>query len=77
LRQRNPGTQAGLKLIINQEIDMNATATVFEPAGTLLAKLLSMIPGILVPGLVGLAACLCVLVFIDGYVDRAIIDRAQ
>ena len=56
---------------------MNVTATVFEPAGTLLAHLLSTIPGILVPGLVGLAACLCVLVFVDGFVDRAIIDSAQ
>ena len=56
---------------------MNITATVFEPAGALLAKLLSTIPGILVPGLVGLAACLCVLVFVDGFVDRAVVDGAQ
>lgn len=56
---------------------MNATAAAFEPAGTLLAKLLSMVPGILVPGLLGLAACLCVLVLVDGYVDRAFVKEAR
>ena len=50
---------------------MNTTTTAFEPAAALLAGLLSWLPGALVPGLVALAAGLCLLVLVDGFVDRA------
>ena len=56
---------------------MNVFTAGFEPAATLLARLLSAIPGILVPALVGLAACLCVLLIADRVVDRAVTDGAQ
>lgn len=48
-----------------------------EPATSLLAWLVSGLPGMLVPGLLILAACLCAFVFVDLVVDRASIDGAQ
>jgi len=56
---------------------MNTSTAAFEPAANLLAKLLSGVPGLLVPALIGLAVVLCVLVLIDGYVDRAFVDEAR
>ncbi len=42
-----------------------------EPATRLLARLVSGVPGMLVPGLLILAACLCAFVLVDLAVDRA------
>lgn len=55
---------------------MNAFTAGFEPAAALLARLLSAIPGLLIPALVGVAACLFVLLIADRIVDRAITDGA-
>jgi hypothetical protein len=60
-----------------EEIDMNVFTAGFEPAAALLARLVSLVPGLLVPALVGLAAVLCILLVADRYVDRAIIDGVQ
>lgn len=51
---------------------MNTTIIAFESAATLLAKLLSAIPGLIVPGLFAVAAGLCVFVLVDGFLDRAV-----
>ncbi len=48
-----------------------------EPATGLLARLVSGFPGMLVPGILILAACLCAFVLVDLAVDRASIDGAQ
>lgn len=48
-----------------------------EPAMALLARLVSGLPGMLVPGLLIIAACLCVLVLVDGVLDRASRDGAK
>jgi len=56
---------------------MNVFTAGFEPAAALLGRLVSLVPGLLVPALVGLAAVLCILLVADRYVDRAIIDGAQ
>lgn len=57
---------------------MDATlGNLVEPATSLLARLVSGLPGMLVPGLVILAACLCACVFIDRAIDHASIGKAQ
>jgi len=57
---------------------MDATlANLVEPATILLARLVAGLPGMLVPGLLILAACLCASVFVDRAVDHASIDRAE
>ena len=57
---------------------MDATiANLVEPATSLLARLVSGLPGMLVPGLLLLAACLCACVFVDRAVDRASIGKGQ
>jgi len=57
---------------------MDATlGNLVEPATSLLARLVSGLPGMLVPGLLILAACLCACVLVDRIVDRASIDKAQ
>ena len=50
---------------------MNVFTAGFEPAAALLGRLVSLVPGLLVPALVGLAAVLCVLLAADRMVDRA------
>ena len=57
---------------------MDATlGNLVEPATSLLARLVSGLPGMLVPGLLILAACLCACVVIDRVVDYASIDKTQ
>ncbi len=57
---------------------MGATlGNLVEPATSLLAQLVSGLPGMLVPGLLILAACLCAFVVVDLVVDRASIDGAR
>ncbi len=56
---------------------MKTFETLVEPATGLLARLVSEIPGMLVPGLLILAACLCACVFVDRAVDRASQGKAQ
>jgi hypothetical protein len=57
---------------------MDATlANLVAPATSLLARLVSGLPGMLVPGLLILAACLCACVFVDRAVDHASIRKAQ
>ena len=57
---------------------MDATlGNLVEPATSLLARLVSGLPGMLVPGLAILAACLCACVFIDRAVDHASMGKAQ
>ncbi len=57
---------------------MDATlGNLVEPATSLLARLVSGLPGMLVPGLVILAACLCACLFVDRAVDHASIGKAQ
>ncbi len=57
---------------------MDATlGNLVEPATSLLARLVSGLPGMLVPGLLLLAACLCACVFVDRAVDQASIRKAQ
>ncbi len=48
-----------------------------EPATLLLARLVSGFPGMLVPGLLIIAALLCALVLVDGALDRAGADGAK
>ena len=48
-----------------------------EPATLLLARLVSGFPGMLVPGLLIIAALLCALVLVDGVLDRAGADGAK
>jgi len=47
-----------------------------EPATSLLARLVSGIPGMLIPGILILAACLCTFVLVDLVVDRASIPAS-
>ena len=57
---------------------MDATlGNLVEPATALLARLVSGLPGMLVPGLVILAACLCACVLVDRLVDVASIGKAE
>ncbi len=57
---------------------MDATlGNLIEPATSLLVRLVSGLPGMLVPGLLILAACLCACVLVDRVVDRASIDKTQ
>jgi hypothetical protein len=57
---------------------MDATlGNLVEPATSLLARLVLGLPGMLVPGLLILAACLCACVFVDRAVDRASFDNTQ
>ena len=57
---------------------MDATlGNLVEPATSLLARFVSGLPGMLVPGILILAACLCALVLVDLAVDRASIDEAR
>jgi len=48
-----------------------------EPATSLLARFVSGLPGMLVPGILILSACLCALVLADLAIDRASIDGTR
>ncbi len=50
---------------------------VVELTTSLLARLVSGLPGMLLPGLLVLAACLCACVLADLAIDRAGIDEAR
>ncbi len=60
------------------EAFMRATlGNLVEPVTSLLARLVSGLPGMLVPGLLILAACLFACVFVDRAVDYASIGKEQ
>ena len=46
-----------------------ATSYVVEPLMSLLAQLVSGVPGMIIPGLFALAACLCVCAWLDDVTD--------